>query len=135
VKRTILRDTVRIALEKLPRHSQLLYYPHFTFIVQGNKIIEWGMNSEGVPPIHLGYNERIQWGMPKVHSEYNAYRKAKGILQSNKTFEIVNIRLNRSQQMRMSAPCECCYAFLGELGCTRCYFSTDCGEFANMKVA
>jgi len=135
MKKTILRDAVRIALEKLPRHPQFDYYPHFTFVIQNNKMIGWGMNSEGVPPVHLGYNERIQWGLPKMHSEYNAYRKVKGILQHNKGFEIVNIRLNRMNEFRTAAPCSCCHNFMSTLGCTNCYFSVDGGNFAAMKMA
>lgn len=135
MKRTILRETVRIALEKLPRHPQYNYYPHFTFVVQSNKILEMGMNSDNAPPVHLGYMGQLKDGTPKTHSEYNAYRKVKGILNPNKGFEIVNIRLNRQPVMKMSAPCGCCYGFMQALGCTDCYFSTELGEFAHLTFA
>jgi len=127
MKKTLLRDAARIAIGKLAKHPQFDYYPHFTFIVQNNKMVCWGTNNEGIPPIHLGYNERISFGKPKIHSEYNAYRKARGILQPNNSFEVINIRLNRNGEMRQSMPCSCCYNFLSAVGCSSCYFSTKIG--------
>ena len=127
MKSTIIRDALRIAQEKLPAHPQFDYWPHYTFVVQSNKIVEWGYNTPQEPAKHLGYNARISHGVSKTHAELNAYRAAKGLLNPNKSFEIVNIRLSRQGSIRNSQPCACCFSFLSDLGCTHCWFSTDCG--------
>lgn len=130
MKKTILRDALRIAREKLGNHPQLDHFPHYSFIVQGNKIIEWATNSNGVPPVHLGYHKRlspIEEVTPKSHAEFNAWKKAKGILNQNDSFECINIRLNKNGEMKMSAPCSCCKNFLLEMGCTSFHFTTESG--------
>lgn len=124
MRKTILRDCLRIAREKLPRHPEKRYL-HYTFIVQDNKIIEWATNHSANPPIHLGYSSRLEDRPAKTHSEFAAWKRAKGILQHNKPFQCVNIRLNRQSELRLSAPCECCFAFLKSLACTQCYYTTD----------
>jgi hypothetical protein len=120
---------MRIAREKLPRHPQLECYPHFSFIVQDNKMLEWAYNNAHHPPIHLGYETRLENGEAKTHAEFNAWKRARGIMDQNRPFECVNIRLNKAGVARMSAPCSCCHGFLKELGCTSCYFTTDAGEW------
>jgi hypothetical protein len=103
-----------------------MFYIHYTFIVQDNKIIEYGVNRPGEPPIHYGYHA-FNGYKPKIHSEIDAYKKAKGLLVPNKWFEIVNIRLNKQGKIRMSKPCFCCENILRELGCKKFYFSHNTG--------
>ena len=126
MKQTILKECIRIAREKnLQRDSD---FRHFSFIIQRNKLIEWGTNVSRVPPlIHFGYSNTSGW-----HSEVNAYRKAKGIIGEG-YFEVINIRLNKLGDLRISKPCKCCHAFLKELGCKDVWFSTDAG-FAKLKL-
>ncbi|MEN9919956.1 MAG: hypothetical protein RL662_2392 [Bacteroidota bacterium] len=125
MKNGLIRESLRIARSKLSSHSQFFNFPHFSFIIQNNKIIEWKTNSNAIPAIHLGY--KLDGGMSKTHAEVNAYRAAKGLLNQNKPFEIVNLRLNRQGEIRMSAPCKCCFTFLQTMGCSQCWFSTDFG--------
>jgi len=135
MKNTILRDAVRIAREKLPRHPQKEHWPHYSFIIQNNKIVEWSTNTGNEPAPFYGYHLRINWGLPKSHAETNSYRKAKGLLIPNKPFEIINIRLSRNNgELRMSAPCNCCHQFLALAGCSVCWFSTQMG-FAKLNIA
>ena len=133
MKKTILRDALRIARDKLAGHPQYKFFCHYAFIVQDNKIVEWATNTELEPPKHLGYHTRLSQAdtaHPKAHAEFNAYKKAKGILDHSKPFECINIRLNKVGEMKMSAPCCCCQTFLDELGCSTVYFSTDNGKWA-----
>jgi len=126
MKQTILTECVRIAREKnLQRDSD---FHHFSFIVQKNKVVEWGINVSRVPPlIHLGYSKTSGW-----HSEVNAYRKARGIIKDG-SFEVINIRLNKAGELRLSKPCICCHAFLKALGCSNVVFSTNVG-FARLRL-
>lgn len=123
-----MRDCLRMAKEKNrpETHAEWRNFLHYSFIVQNNKIIEMGMNRSihkgGVR--HLGYSDES-----KLHSEVDAYFKAKGhpSFSKDESFEIINIRLNRQNEMRTSKPCSCCYNFLSGLGAKNCYFTTDVG--------
>lgn len=72
----------------------------------------------------------------KLHAEYVAYRRARGIMDLGQPFEVVNIRLNRSGRVKLSAPCPCCFKFLKTLGCRSIWFSTEAGfaKIASGKV-
>jgi len=126
VKRILFDIALKTALEKLNSHPEYDCYPHFSFIVQDNKILGYGMNMKGVPPIHFGYHTRLNGGIPKLHSEFVAYKKMVGLL-NNKPFEVINIRLNRRGEIKNSGACSCCYNFLKEAGCKNIYYSTEIG--------
>lgn len=127
MKATILRECVRIAREKNLKRSG--NFRHFSFVIQRNKIVEYGMNvGRAKPPIHFGYPEKAG-----IHSETFAYKRAKGLL-NGESFEMVNIRLNRSGDLKLSKPCPCCYALLQDVGCVAVWFSVDGGEFAKLKL-
>lgn len=125
MKKTVMRECIRIAEEKNTPdlHPEWGNYHHFSFIVQNSKIIEYGVNRKGKPPVGLGYN--MEFG--KIHSETDAYRKARGILDLEASFDVLNIRLNKQNKFRISRPCSCCYGFLQSLNCKSIYFSTDVG--------
>lgn len=122
---------MQIAIEKNTpdSHPQWGHYHHISFIVQGNKILEYGFNRSGEPIPGFGYNKDFG----KIHSETDAYRKAKGLLDTSKHFDVVNIRLNKASFFKLSKPCRCCYHFLSAVGCRNVYFSTEKG-FKKMKV-
>lgn len=127
MKTTILRECVRLSKEK--NAKRVAQFRHYAFIIQKNKIVDWGVNvSKAEPLTQFGYPQRSG-----IHAETNAYRKAKGILDQDAPFEVVNIRLNRRGDLKLSKPCSCCYNFLKELGCSFVWFSTDVG-FAKLKV-
>ena len=110
---------MRIAREKNASHPEK--FRHYTFIVQNNKILEYGINRRGNPLTEYGYP-----GYGKIHSENDAYRKSKGLLGSGK-WEAVNIRLSKKGLLRMSLPCPCCVSYLKEFGCTAVTATTDHG--------
>lgn len=131
MKDSAISSCIRIAKSNLKKHPIYLFhgcnsYIHYSFVFQG-KLIEWGTNRNGNPPIHFGYNERIEGANAKIHSEFDAWKKARGLLRSDKSFECFNVRLNRRGEIRLSMPCKCCYSFLKNLGCKRFYFTTNFG--------
>ena len=127
MKRKITDECLRIALKFNTRdlHPQWGNYHHFSFVIQDNKIIDWSTNRDGTPIIAIGYSH---W--QKIHSEFDAWRKAKGILNKRKPFEVVNIRLTKTNRVAPSYPCNCCYQFLKNVGCKGFMFSTNLGNFA-----
>ena len=121
MKKSILTNCLSIAREYIPKHCQYNFFLHYSFVIQSNTIIEWSTNKVGEPPVHMGYHSRIG-AIPKLHSEILVFRKAKGLL-GKKSFEIVNIRLNKQGELRLSKPCICCLEILSDLGCKRFYYS------------
>lgn len=124
MKKSLLNQALQIAESKLLYHTEESFL-HWSFVVQRNKILDYGTNCKLIPPIHLGYH---RWGRatpPKTHSEVRAYHKAKGLLDDKKEFQLINVRLTKSGEIRNSQPCECCYNLLKELGCCKFYFSTS----------
>ena len=129
MKKSLLTEALTIAKRKLHQHPEGKRYLHYTFIVSENKILEWGFNHRGIPPIHMGYHRRIQDEKfrPKIHSELSAYRKARGLLDKRKGFTAINIRLNRDGDFRNSFPCSVCHNLMKSLGCQEFYFTTSDG--------
>jgi tRNA(Arg) A34 adenosine deaminase TadA len=121
----LLRQCLQIAVNKNrpDLHPEWGNHVHFCFVVQGNKIVEWGTNRPGNADRICGFNPIRH----KIHAEVDAYRKAKGLLNKRETFEVVNIRLNKDGKTRLAAPCSCCTNFLDVVGCDRVYFSTNVG--------
>lgn len=126
MRKNILRDCVLKSKKNISNHPQFKNsksnYIHYTYIIQDNKIIEQGANVSARPPKHFGYPE---WS--KIHAEVTAWKKSKGLLDKSKTFEAVNVRLNRLGTIKNSKPCNCCSKFLKELGCNKIWFTTDVG--------
>lgn len=131
MKHKILRNCLQIAMDNNTddKHPEWYAYHHYTFIVQNNKIIDWGTNRRCSPLIYLGYKDHT-----KMHSEVDAYFKARGLLSKDKPFEAVNIRLTKTYKIRMSMPCNCCFSFLKRAGCKRVWFTTNLENFANLVL-
>jgi len=129
MKTKVLHSCLRIAIEhNTPsKHPEWYAYKHFSFVIQQNRIVEWGTNRRGSALTFLGYEPH-----QKIHSEVDAYFKARGIMTKGIPFEVVNIRLNKSHVLRASNPCRCCYQFLKNLGCKGIFFTTDIGKFARI---
>ena len=128
MNKKILKQCLRIAERNNHKHPDDDGYHHFSFVVQNDRICEWATNTTGEPICIRGYPT---YG--KVHSEFNVWNKAKGILKKNTRFEVVNIRMTRGYgAVKMSCPCKNCYNYLKSQGCYRIYFTTDLGSFAKV---
>ena len=129
MKRKTLTTCLDIALKNNTpdKHPQWDFYHHYSFIVQQEKIVGFGMNRRSSPLTLLGYPD-----YSKMHSEIDAYFKVKGILEKNKSFEVVNIRLTKTNKIVMSQPCKCCYKILEKSGCSKIWFTTAIENFACM---
>ena len=127
MKSSLLKKCLEIARDNNTpiKHPQWGCYHHFSFIIQEGKIIDWGTNRKASPLTFLGYLPHA-----KIHSETDAYFKAKGIMIKGASFEIVNIRLNKMSKIMNSEPCKCCFTFLNNMGCKKAWFTTKIGNFA-----
>lgn len=110
------------------KHPEWGHYHHFSFVIQDNQIVEWATNRTANPLLKYGYPSH-----GKLHSESEAYRKARGLLDRMRTFDVVNIRLSKRNVLRMSKPCKCCMRFLQTVGCRSVTFSTNLG-FSRIRL-
>lgn len=127
MKRSIIDECIRRARMKHgPNHPSWSHKAaHYTFVVQNNKILEMGVNRPDMkPPEHYGYPAHSD-----LHSEIDAWRKARGILDKRQQWEILNIKLLRTDGYPTAdaAPCNPCVLFLISQGCLRFYFTTSTG--------
>jgi hypothetical protein len=124
MKRNIFQQCLKLAIDhNTPElHPEWGCYHHFSFIIQENKIVEWATNTRANSLTYFGYSPHC-----KIHSETQAYKRAKGILKKNRSFDIINIRLNKFNKIKMSKPCGCCTNFLKGLGVKRIWFTTEFG--------
>lgn len=121
MRSTILNHCLGHAHATLTKHPQHAHYMHWSYIVQDQRVVEWGMNRDHTPALHFGYGPNA-----KLHSELVAYKKARGLL-ANGPFNVVNIRLNRQGQVKLSAPCLVCQQWLASVGCEKVWFSLPGG--------
>jgi len=119
--KNIISECIRIAKYKIKNHP-LKEKKHFCFVVQGNKIISIGMNRNESARTEMGYPP-----YSKRHAELDAWMSARKIYDKFKKFEIFNIRMNNSGDLRMSKPCQCCHTIMAEYGCSKAYFTTKFG--------
>jgi hypothetical protein len=132
MKKTILRECIRIAQEKKDAHpyNKKPNLRHFTFVIHNNKILAVGKNRPDEAWTEHGYP-----ALSGRHSEVDGWLKAKGLLKGA-SFEVINIRVHAHGRIMNSKPCECCYRFLASMGCTAAYFSTgiDSMDFARLSL-
>ena len=127
MKRKLLSKCYCTALNVLDKHCQP--YKHYSFVVQKNRIVGYGINNNGPANITLGYPS-----YSKIHSEVDAYFKNKAFIDIQFPFEIVNIRMMKNGRLRDSNPCPCCFGFLSSLNCNRIWFSTNIGVFGSIET-
>lgn len=129
MKSKLLNQCLNIALKNNnENHPQWNHYIHYSFLIQHNKIIGWGTNRKGSSFTFLGYKP-----FQKIHSEIDCYFKTKYLIDHHKSFEVVNIRLNKKSQIKASDPCSCCVNFLHHVGCKAVWFTTNIENFASIR--
>lgn len=131
MRKQIILDCLRVARGQVfnKNHPEYGNYLHWTFIVQDGKVLGFGRNRPGRPYYdNFGYT-----ALSKIHSEMDCWRKVKGLINSNKSFKCINIRLNKQGELRLSKPCACCVSFLDFVGCHSVIFSTEAG-FGKLNI-
>ena len=111
------------------KHPEYGSFMHFSFVVKDNKILEYATNRGGAT-LYSKFYTRIS----KTHAEAAAYSKAKGLMRKGDSFEMVNVRLNKSGETRNSAPCAGCAMLLQLFGCTKVWHSVKDDLFEKVEV-
>lgn len=126
MKKSILYETLRISKQNVENHPYHGRKYHYSYIISKNTILGWSTNKNFSLPKHFGYDSRIDNNTAFMHSEIAAWYKTKGLLQGRK-FQLINIRINKSGELRISRPCVCCHTILNKLGCNKFYYSSNIG--------
>lgn len=124
MKKARLNKILEACYKKLKRHPEINNFPHYSFILKNGKVISWARNSKIEPPKHFGYHRKADsLFRPKYHAELAAYRKH----PVKPPFEVVNVRMNKNGELRISKPCPACAKVMTALGCRRFYYSFNDG--------
>jgi hypothetical protein len=101
-------------------------YKHWSFLIRYNKIFSVGINRSIEPPKFFGYHAYIDCtkNKPKWHAELDAiYTCNRKIADSI----MVNVRLIRTGEIRMSMPCKVCRNLLKISRIKKVFFTTEYG--------
>lgn len=124
MKKSILKNIIDQCKKELHKHPEKNHFAHWTFIYQYDRLISKGMNRSYEPPKSFGYHGKEPSYKPKWHSEADAVKRARYNLVN---CVAVNVRLNKSGQIRFSAPCQTCRNILYVINCRKVYFTTEYG--------
>ncbi len=111
---------------------------HLSFIVYKGRIISIGQNSKKTHPINLK-NKKINKDGVDISafrgscSEWSAINKLKNLtnIPASKC-QLINIRINKENEIRMSKPCNSCMGLLAFFNLKTVYFSNEKGEFEKL---
>lgn len=109
---------------------------HFSFIFDRNKLISMGVNSYKTHPINLKYNyinrkkEKIA-DVIGTHSEMSAVIKLG--LNDCAGLTLVNIRINRKNELDYSFPCSGCKDMILKMGFNGVFYTTKNKKFEYAK--
>jgi deoxycytidylate deaminase len=102
---------------------------HFSFIMDGKKIISFGWNrSWRTHPIAKRYGHRHDC----QHSELHAILNFQYPIRELRWYDLVNIRLHKNGNVALSKPCNSCQEMLADFGVSNIFFSAQNGEFVKL---
>lgn len=124
--RNLLRQCLVYSAQSLTAHPQYRHYIHYSFGIVDGKIAVVGKNHAALPDVHFGYHARVT--EPKIHAELDAYKRLRKKYPISKTaWSLVNVRINRSGEFKLSKPCDVCTEWLTAVGCHGWSYTTEVG--------
>lgn len=127
---SIFQKSIEVAhaINPIGRHKSF----HITCIWDKNKLITVSQNSKKTHTLNIK-NNVYQWDISKKSScsELRAILKTKKIITHPnwKKFFIINIRINKHNQLSMAKPCIFCDSMLKYFDCKNIWFTNKEGEF------
>ncbi len=132
IRKTELRRAIEIARNEAIKLDTIKRWMHWTFIYQDGSLIEWGtnLNAVSVQNKRFGYKE----GRHYIHAETVAFKRASGLLDRRKSWQLLNVRLRTTLQTGLSCPCPVCLGFIKACGCSIAYFTVENDEIARLNL-
>lgn len=113
---------------------------HLSFIIYKGRIISIGQNSKKTHPVNLK-NKKINKDGVDISpikgtcSELSAIKRLKNLTNvPTEKCQLINIRVNRLNDIRMSKPCFSCLGLLAYHSFQSVWFSDEKGEFKQLIV-
>lgn len=105
-------------------------FRHFSFILDGNKVISIGQNNKD--KTHpLAFKSGYKYSC--IHSELDALVRTKINPNKFKQCIIVNVRLNRFNNINLSRPCIHCQNLIKNYKFKKCFYTNENGFFEEYK--
>ena len=111
---------------------------HLSFLIYKGRIISIGQNSKKTHPINLRNRKISKEGVDistfkGVCSEWSAISKLKNLtnIPAHKC-SLINIRINKNNDIRMSRPCCGCLSLLAFFDISNVFYSNEKGEFEHL---
>ena len=113
---------------------------HLSFIIYKGRIISIGQNSKKTHPMNLRNRKINKEGVDISSfrgscSEWNAISRLKNLtnIPAHKCY-LINIRVNKNNEIRMSMPCSSCLKLLSFFNIKKVYYSNENGVFEQLGV-
>ena len=123
----LIQKSVKLNREINDKSKQ---FRHFSFILDGNKIISVGQNDKDKTHT-LAFKNGYKYSC--IHSELDALVRAKIDVERFKKCTIVNVRLNRFNHVNLSRPCMNCQNLLKHYKFKKIYYTNENGRFEEYK--
>ena len=113
---------------------------HLSFIIYKGRIISIGQNSKKTHPTNLKNKKINREGInispiKGTCSELAAIKRLKALTNiPTEKCQLINIRVNKNNQIRMSKPCVSCNSLLSYHSFQSVWFSDENGEFKQLIV-
>lgn len=134
ISRSTIQHAYTIACDYIhehPLYNEKKCFLHYSFLIVDDRIHTWATNNRITPDKKWGYEKLRRWDdayVPGTHSELGVIQKCFNFLKHEVyKWSIINIRLNRKRELRLSAPCFVCRGWLKVLGCEKIIFSIENG--------
>ena len=84
----------------------------------------------------MGYNDydvthpflnKLGYGFKRIHSEVAVILPFRNSMNALKGMDLVNIRVNSLQEVKISKPCKICYSWIKMVGFKNVYYTLDGG--------
>ena len=102
---------------------------HFAFILNKNKILAIGKNSQKTHPI-LQNNKYGYGSWSKLHAETSAVIKSGEVDHSNN--KLLTFRFDKSNNINIGKPCKYCQRLLKDSNFKEVIYSTNNGKFLSL---
>mgnify|MGYP001560508936 CR=1 FL=1 len=111
---------------------------HLSFIVYKKRIVTIGQNTKKTHPINLKNRKISKEGIDisklcGTCGEWAALRSLKNLTNiPAKKCSLINIRINKLNEIRMSRPCHSCISLLTFFNLDKIYYSNNQGQFQKL---
>lgn len=130
-------NCVRRSLDIAAARGVWIRCRHFTFIIDGKRIVSFGTNSGKTHPLNLLHpykNRRMEpiSELVGTHSEMKAIIKH-GI-ENCRGLTLLNVRVNRKGHVAMSKPCTGCSDMIIKAGISDVWYTDDRGRVVRAET-